>query len=68
MIDGVRYSSDAKYQLRLDTKALTALKQDKLIDFTYTTWPYRNEVSRKDVFSDFANAFDECLKFPRTTA
>lgn len=61
MIDGKRYSGRAGYYVQLDSPALNALRQDKLIDFTYTHWPYRNEISRKDVFSGFSAAYDECL-------
>jgi hypothetical protein len=63
MVAGKRYSGQSQYQLPLDGNALAALKQDKLIDFTYTTWPYKNEVSRQDIFSGFATAYDECRSF-----
>jgi hypothetical protein len=63
MVDGSRYSGDARYQIALDSKAAMALKQDKPVDFTYTIWPYRNEVSRKDVFSGFTAAYDECRAY-----
>ncbi|MCP1765550.1 hypothetical protein [Bradyrhizobium japonicum] len=63
MVAGKRYSGQSQYQLPLDGNALAALKQDKLIDFTYTTWPHRNEVSRQDIFSGFAKAYDECRAF-----
>lgn len=63
LIDGKRYAGEAHYQLPLDQKALSALKQDKQIDFTYTGWPDRNEMSRQDIFSGFTKAYDECLAF-----
>jgi hypothetical protein len=63
MIAGKRYSGQSQYQLPLDGNALAALRQDKLIDFTYTMWPDRHEVSRQDVFSDFGKAYDECRSF-----
>lgn len=63
MIDGKRYSGPASHYVQLDSFALSALKQDRLIDFTYTNWPYRNEISRKDIFSGFSQAYEECLTF-----
>lgn len=63
MIDGKRYSSRSNTWIQLDAPALAALKQDKLIDFTYPHWPDRNEISRKDIFSGFTAAYDECLMF-----
>jgi hypothetical protein len=63
MIDGKRYSGEARYQLPLDAAALAALKADKLIQFTYTDWPHRTEISRDDIFSEFTKAYDECRKF-----
>jgi hypothetical protein len=63
MVGGKRYAGGARQQLRLDGHALTALKQDQPIDFTYTIWPYRNEVNRKDAFSGFAAAYDECRRY-----
>jgi hypothetical protein len=63
LIDGKRYSGPAKYYLQLDARALAALKQDKLFDFTYTNWPYRNEINRKDIFTGFSRAYDDCLAF-----
>lgn len=61
MINGKRYSGRASYYIQLDTAALSALRKDELIDFTYTHWPNRNEISRKDIFSGFSIAYDECL-------
>lgn len=63
MVDGKRYVGDAGYQLPLDSHALTALKQEKQVDFTYTAWPDRNEISRQDVFSDFAKAHTDCVEY-----
>lgn len=63
MIDGKRYSGDARYQLPLDAKAVAALRADKLINFTYTGWPDRNEMSREDIFAGFSAAYTECLTF-----
>jgi hypothetical protein len=63
MIEGRRYSTRSGSWAALDPAALAALKQDKLIDFTYALWPERNEVSRKDVFSGFTKAYDECIAF-----
>jgi hypothetical protein len=63
MIDGKRYSGEARYQLPLDATALAALKAEKLIQFTYTDWPHRTEISRDDVFSGFSKAYDECRQF-----
>ena len=63
MIDGRRFSSRSGYYADLNAAAVAALKQDPIIDFTYTDWPYRNEISRKDVFSGFAKAYDDCVRF-----
>ena len=58
MIDGRRFSSRASHWAEIDSVALAALKVDKLIDFTYVDWPHRSEISRKDVFSGFAKAYE----------
>lgn len=63
MIDGKRFSSPSGLYAQLNAPALAALRQDKLIDFTYTGWPDRHEISRKDVFRGFTKAFDDCLTF-----
>jgi hypothetical protein len=63
MIDGKRFSARSGRVAELDSAAIAALKQDKLIDFTYVDWPYRSEISRKDIFTRFAKAYDECLAF-----
>lgn len=63
MIDGKRYSGPSASYLQLDPHAVAALKSEKPFDFTYTDWPDRTEISRKDVFAGFSKALDECLVF-----
>lgn len=63
LVDGKRYIGDANRQLPLDARAIAALKQDKLIDYTYTGWPGRDENNMQDIFAGFAEAYEKCVAF-----
>lgn len=66
LIAGKRYSADGDSYASLDSHALDALKRDEVIKFSWTNWPYRNEVNREDVLAGFKQAYDDCLGFLRT--
>lgn len=63
LIGGKRYSGSQRFQLPLDKAALASLRRDEKINFTYTSWPYRTEMNREDIFSGFSRAYDECRSF-----
>lgn len=63
LIDGHRYSGLERFYIPLDKTALAALKAEKVIEFTYTNWPYRRDINGSDVLEDFASAYDDCLIF-----
>lgn len=65
MIAGKRFSGTAPYYVPVDSHALAALRRDQRIDFTWTNWPYRSEISSHDVIENFSAAYDDCLKFLR---
>lgn len=65
LIGGKRYSDDGDNYASLDSRAIEALKRDEVIKFSWTNWPYRNEVNREDVLAGFRNSYDQCVDFLR---
>lgn len=63
LIGGKRYAGPAGYMLPLDKAAVDALKKDPVIQFTFTRWPYRNEINGSDVIEGFDAAYQDCLAF-----
>lgn len=55
---GKRYSGDGE-----GYTTVPATAAEGLVQFTYTSWPYRNEISREDVLGGFRAAYAECLAF-----
>lgn len=66
LIDGRRYVADGDHYASIDAHGLSALKNDAVIKFSWTDWPYRSEKNREDVFAGFANAYDTCIAFLRS--
>jgi hypothetical protein len=63
LINGNRYVADGDSYASLDRKAIDALKKDPVIKFSWTNWPYRNEVNRDDVIAGFSNSYQKCVDF-----
>lgn len=58
LVGGKRYSGDGDGYVKVP-----AADAGGLVQYTYTNWPYRNEVSREDQFGDWDAAYAECLAF-----
>lgn len=63
LIAGHRYSGDAGYFTRLDRSAVDALRKQALLQFTFTRWPSRTEISVDDIIDGFEKAYNECRQF-----
>jgi len=58
LVDGKRYSGDGDGYVKVPAAAAGGLVQ-----YTYTNWPYRNEVNREDVLGGWDAAYAECVAF-----
>lgn len=65
LIDGHRFSGDARQWVPISAAGLAALKQDKVIHASWRNWPYRTEINEEDVLQGFATAYADCLKHLR---
>ncbi|MBB3944705.1 hypothetical protein GGQ73_000630 [Rhizobium skierniewicense] len=63
LIEGKRYVADGDNYASLDRKAIDALKKDPVIKFSWTNWPYRNEVDKDDVIAGFSKSYQQCVDF-----
>lgn len=63
LIAGHRYSGPAGYMVALDKFAVEALKKDPVIEYTFTRWPYRNEINGADIIEGFEAAYKDCVAF-----
>ncbi|MGM4906292.1 hypothetical protein AB8B21_05555 [Tardiphaga sp. 866_E4_N2_1] len=68
LIDGRRYVGPAGYKVGLDKRAVEALKKDPVVQYTFTRWPYRNELNGADVIEGFDAAYQDCLQFMKSGA
>lgn len=57
-IDGHRYSGKGSV-----TVPVGPLLKEKLVQFTYTSWPWNSDVNGEDVLAGFAAAYAECRAF-----
>jgi hypothetical protein len=63
LIDGKRYVADGDSYASLDKQGIDALKKDSIIKFSWTNWPYRNEVNREDIIAGFEKSYNDCVNF-----
>lgn len=63
LIDGKRYVADGDNYASLDRKAIDALRADPIIKFSWTNWPYRNEVNKDDAIAGFSKSYQQCVDF-----
>lgn len=63
LIDGKRYIADGDNYAPLDHKATEALKKDAIIKFSWTNWPYRNEINKDDIIAGFEKSYRQCVDF-----
>ena len=60
LVGGKRYSGDGDGYVKVPASAAGGVVQ-----YTYTSWPYRSEISREDAFGGWEAAYQECLAFLR---